>query len=37
MWDNRAGMPKLVSMNKAYAPILLTSSDTLTIHGKVLL
>lgn len=37
MWDNRAGMAKLVSMNKAYAPILLNASDTLTIHGKVLL
>lgn len=37
MWENRSGIPRLVSMNKAYAPILLQSFDRLIIHGKVLL
>lgn len=37
MWQNRNGMPRLVSMNKAYPPIFLTSADRLIVHGKVLL
>ena len=37
MWDNRSGIPKLVSMNKAYKPILLKENDVLVIHGKVLI
>lgn len=35
-WDNRAGVPKLVSSNPNYAPIYLKPSDTLITHGKVL-
>ncbi len=37
VWDNRARIPKLVSLNTQYAPIYLKSSDSLVIHGKVLL
>ncbi len=37
VWDNRAGMPKLVSLNQSYSPIYLKPSDRLVIHGKVLL
>ena len=37
VWDNRTGIPKLVSLNKNYPPIYLKSSDRLITHGKVLL
>ena len=37
VWDNRAGCPKLVSLNKDYPPIFLKPSDRLVTHGKVLL
>jgi len=37
VWDNRAGTPKLVSLNKKYSPIYLKPSDNLITHGKVLL
>lgn len=37
VWDNRTGIPKLVSLNKNYPPIHLKSSDRLITHGKVLL
>ncbi|MBR5152115.1 MAG: LexA family transcriptional regulator [Clostridia bacterium] len=37
VWDNRTGTPKLVSLNKRFAPIFLKASDSLVIHGKVLL
>lgn len=37
VWDNRAGRPRLVSLNKNYAPIYLSPSDQLITHGKVLL
>ena len=37
LWESRSGSPKLVSLNPAYKPILLTSSDDLVVCGKVLL
>lgn len=37
MWDNRHGIPRLVSLNKSYAPILLKASDSLYTYGRVLL
>lgn len=37
VWDNRQGNPRLVSLNKNYAPIYLSPSDRLITHGKVLL
>ena len=37
MWDNRGGIPKLVSLNKKYKPIIPRESDNLFISGKVLL
>ncbi len=37
MWDNRMGVPRLVSINKAYTPIFLKDADSLVIHGKVLI
>ncbi len=37
MWDDRNGIPKLVSINTKYPPIRLKSSDTLHTCGKVLL
>ncbi len=37
MWDNRNGVPKLISLNKKYAPIFVQASDNLYVNGKVLL
>ncbi len=37
MWDNRGGVPKLVSLNKKYKPIIPGAGDSLFISGKVLL
>ncbi len=37
MWENRNGIPKLISINQAYSPILLTEADSFRICGKVLL
>ena len=37
MLENRNGILRLVSMNKDYAPMLLRQSDSLVIHGKVLI
>ena len=38
LWDNRGGVPKLVSINKSkYPPIFLKKSDRVITHGKVLL
>ena len=37
VWDNRSGNPKLLSLNKSYAPIFLKPTDRLVTHGKVLL
>ncbi len=37
LWDVKTGSPKLVSLNAAYRPIILTSFDDLVVCGKVLL
>lgn len=37
MWDNRSGVPRLVSMNSAYPPITLKKSDDLFVLGKVII
>ncbi len=37
MWDDRGGVPRLISLNKSYAPILLNSSDSFYVCGKVIL
>ena len=37
LWENRDGIPKLVSLNPAYPPMLLSSSASLVVCGKVLL
>lgn len=37
LWENRDGTPKLISLNPAYRPMVLTPSDSFVVCGKVLL
>ena len=37
LWENRNGSPRLISLNPHYPPMVLKSSDSLRVCGKVLL